>query len=214
MSHGRHPFWLSDPSIFKDVNSHRETLKKLQKDYFRSDEEYIKAFKEKYSDPLPPCWMTLEITSFGSLSIIYGNIKSIRPKRDIAQSFGLDETTFASWLHSFVYIRNVCAHHSRLWNRGMSIRPKRPVTPNLQWITDDTIPNNKTYYILCMLLYLLQSIDARHQFIFRIKVLLSKYPTVDVAAMGFPNNWEDEALWKFRPTIKQWLRLNIFSKFR
>ncbi|MDE6380839.1 MAG: Abi family protein, partial [Muribaculaceae bacterium] len=22
-----------------------------------------------------------------------------------------------SWLHAIVYVRNICAHHSRLWNR-------------------------------------------------------------------------------------------------
>ncbi|MGE4307572.1 MULTISPECIES: Abi family protein [Bacteroides] len=34
----------------------------------------------------------------------------------------------ASWLHSIVYIRNICAHHSRLWNKVLGVRPLRTYT--------------------------------------------------------------------------------------
>jgi hypothetical protein len=29
----------------------------------------------------------------------------------------------------------------------------------------------------------------------KLNNLLSKYPSVDTAAMGFPKNWENEPLW-------------------
>jgi hypothetical protein len=29
-----------------------------------------------------------------------------------------------------------------------------------------------------------------------LKNLLDQYPNVDITAMGFPKNWEEEALWK------------------
>jgi abortive infection bacteriophage resistance protein len=32
----------------------------------------------------------------------------------------------ASWRRCLSYLRNVCAHHSRLWNRNMSEQPKKP----------------------------------------------------------------------------------------
>ncbi|MDR1937542.1 MAG: Abi family protein, partial [Tannerellaceae bacterium] len=68
----------------------------------------------KYSDTLPPSFITLEITSFGALSHLYNNLKSGTDKRAIAGTFGLPDVVFASWLHSFVYLRNVCAHHARI----------------------------------------------------------------------------------------------------
>ena len=207
LSHLKDPFWYTDSASFSNAYHHSKSLGFILRDVDKSDEEFIKAFKKKYSNPLPPCWMALEIVSFGTLSQLYGNLNF--GKRDIANHFGLDDTTFTSWLHTLVYIRNICAHHARLWNRGMSIKPKKPLTPSKMWLKDTSVKNNRTYFVLCMLLYLLQSIDKKHQFIFRCKLLLKKYPNIDVAAMGFPKNWENEPLWKFKPTIKQRIRLLV-----
>ncbi len=212
LSHSKGSFWMSEIFNFKDTRIHSQTVLNLKKDYAKSDEEFIKSYKLKYQEELPPCWMLLEISSFGTLSKIYGNLKS--GKRDIANSFGLDDKTFASWIHCFVYIRNVCAHHSRLWNRAMSIKPAKPLTPDKIWLSNTDVSNNKTYFILSMMLYLLQSIDIKHQFIYRLKVLLKKYPNIDAAAMGFPAKWEEEKLWKFDPTLKQRLFLIFASKVK
>ena len=214
LSHYKGCFWFTDTSIFSNSFDHTSSLAKLAAEFRKSDEEFITAFKSTYSDQYPPSWMMLEIASFGNLSMLYKNLKSGRTKRNIAHYFGLDDSTFSSWLHCFVYIRNVCAHHSRLWNRGMSISPQIPLTPTKTWLNNQGVNNNRTYFILSMMLYLLQSIDAKHQFIFRFKVLLSKYPNIDVTAMGFPTNWKNEPLWKFKPSIKQRIRILVAFSLR
>ena len=214
MSHSKGAFWIDDVNNFSTPADHSGSIGKLNVDYRNSDDEFIKAFRRKYSNPLPPSWMLLEISSFGCVSKIYENLRPNRSKRDIANAFGLDETTLASWLHSFAYVRNVCAHHSRLWNRKMKVRPRIPLNPTNTWLNNTQISNSRTYFILCMMLYLLQTIDQRHQFIFRIHLLLRKYKIVDVKAMGFPDDWQSEPLWKFKPTFKQWVRLNVVFKMR
>lgn len=196
LSHQNGAFWYQDTNLFKNQIKHSKNLVKLDEEYNRSDADFIISFKNKYSNPLPPSWMLLELTSFGTLSSLYSNLKPTRTKRDIANYFGLNESTFVSWMHSVVYIRNVCAHHSRLWNRVMSIQPIRPNNPTKDWLQNNTIPNNKTYFILSMILYLLQTINPNNTFSNRFKNLLEKYPNVDTRAMGFPNNWRDENLWK------------------
>ncbi len=214
LSHYKGAFWYTDTSLFSDSLEHNTTLRKLSAEFRKSDEEFIRAFNSTYSEPYPPSWMMLEIASFGNLSKLYKNLKSGRTKRNIAHYFGLDDSTFSSWLHCFVYIRNVCAHHSRLWNRGMSISPQIPLNPSKTWLSNTGINNNRSYFILSMMLYLLQSIDSKHQFIFRFKVLLKKYPNVDVAAMGFPKDWGNESLWNFRPTLKQRIRILLAFSIR
>ena len=196
MSHKHGPFWFSDASLFRDQNGHADTIAKITMEYDRSDEEFIKAFKDKYSDPLPPSWITTEVTSFGTLSILYSNLLPGRDKRDIANYFGLSDTVFSSWLHSIVYLRNVCAHHTRLWNRGMSIRPRRPEAARKQWLVDEPALNNRTYFILSMIAYLLQTVNPGNSFSARFKSLLGQYPNVDVRALGFTVDWESEQLWK------------------
>ena len=112
LSHRHGPFWYTDPTIFADNVRFTETLNKIREEFNRTDEEFIKVFKAKYNNPLPPGWMMLELTSFGSLSMLFKNLIDTHDKRNIAHYFGLDDTTFRSWLHSIVYVRNICAHHS------------------------------------------------------------------------------------------------------
>ena len=196
LSHQNGSFWYQDTNLFKNQIKHSNDLISLDKEYKRSDADFIVAFRSKYSNPLPPSWMLLELTSFGTLSALYSNLRPTRTKRDIANYFGLDENTFASWMHSIVYIRNVCAHHSRLWNRVMSIQPIRPLNTKKTWLENNRVANNKSYYILSMVLYLLQTINPKNSFSQRFQALLKKYPNVDTGAMGFPTNWKDEKLWK------------------
>jgi abortive infection bacteriophage resistance protein len=195
LSHENDPFWFLNESLFKNEWSHKKSIKSLNQEYGRSDEEFVTAYKEKYGDDLPPSWMTLEISSFGTLSILYSNLKPGRTKRKISNSFGLNDRVFSSWLHSIVYLRNVCAHHSRLWNKVMSIQPTEPRNTSQQWIENKDIPNNKSYFALCMILYLMQTINPNNSIPKRFKQLLDKYPNIDVHAMGFPQSWKDEQLW-------------------
>lgn len=190
------PFWFQNQALFKNPVSHADSLSKIGTEFNRSDEEFIVAFKSKYIEPLPPSWITMEITSFGALSILYKNLKPGKEKREIAHYFGLPDSVFETWIHSIVYLRNVCAHHTRLWNRAMSIRPQIPRNPHKQWIVNTSIANNKTYFILCMIIYLLQTVNPKSTLKQKFKILLAEYPNVAPKAMGFPNDWQEEKLWK------------------
>lgn len=195
LSHSFGPFWYQNPDLFSNPLTHANSFSKIGEEFNRSDEEFIVAFKTKYNDPLPPSWMILEITSFGTLSMLYKQLKPGRSKREIAHYFGLSDTVFSSWLHSIVYLRNVCAHHTRLWNRVMSITPQFPREPFKPWLTNTGIANNRTYFILSMVKYLLYTVNPRNSFVDKIEDLLLKYPNVDVRAMGFPIDWKSEPLW-------------------
>jgi len=196
LSHEYGAFWYQDSSYFKNHIKHSKSLGSLQSEFKRSDEEFIEAYADKYSGPLPPSWMMLEITSFGTMSFLYSNLKGGRTKRAVANYFGLNDKTFVSWMHSIVYLRNVCAHHSRLWNRTMSIQPIKPQSTSKRWLEDDSVSNKKVYYILSMILFLMQTINPKNTIVSRFKALLDEYKCIDVRAMGFPESWEDEHLWK------------------
>ena len=191
-----HAHWFEDSSLFLNPVRHTKVLAKIEEEYNRSDEEFITAFKAKYSDHFPPSWMTMEIASFGTLSILYGNLQPGRAKRSIAAYFGLPDTVFASWLHCIVYVRNICAHHSRLWNKILSIRPLMPRSPRNTFIALPASGTQQTYFVLSMIIYLLNTVNPNHSFISRFKELLNRYPSIDVRAMGFPINWENEKLWE------------------
>ena len=206
LSLSRGPFWYNDTKNFSRPLKHNETLTKIGLEYKRSDEDFIKSFQKKYSDLMPPCWMMLEVSSFGTLSSLYSSLSPGRDKRDIANHFGLPEMVFTSWLHSIVYLRNICAHHARLWNKEMQIQPIIPHAPKQPFInqtsytcpdTGKSLPlNNKVYFILSMMLFLMDTINPNNSIHTKFKALLAKYPNIDVRAMGFPSGWEREPLWK------------------
>jgi abortive infection bacteriophage resistance protein len=196
VAHGA--FWMEDTTLFSNSELHRITLTKVSDELSRSDEEFILSFKAKYSNPMPPSFITLEISSFGALSRLFSNLKSRTDKRDISRSFGLPDVVFSSWLHSFVYIRNVCAHHARLWNRFLSIQPLFPRHTQNIWLTNRQTVNNRTYYVLSMMVYLLNTVNPRHTFRQKLICLLTQYPNVDIRAMGFPATWQSESLWNYK----------------
>lgn len=196
MSLSHDSFWYTDSSLFRDQNKHSLTLSKINVEYKRSDAKFIQSFKQKYADPLPPSWTVFEIITIGTLSTLYKNLKPGRSKRAIANYFGVNDKAFSSWLHSLVYVRNVCAHHSRLWNRELRIQPSIPQSLSNQWIDNKSLANNKVYIALCILMYLLHTVDGDHQFAVHFKKLLSEYPNIDSAAMGFPKDWTNEPLWQ------------------
>jgi len=212
MWHRHGPYWFSSINLFNNQQKFNATIGKLRNEYSRSDEEFIKSFRRKYTNPLPPCCMILEISSFGNLSNIYSNLKPGLDKRAIANFYGLSDTAFASWLHSLTYVRNICAHHSRLWNKRMSIRPLAPRRPRDKFLTNTTLPNpnpnrgsilnnNSTYYLMSMIIYLLKTINPENTFKEKFYQLLKKYKSVDVKAMGFPSDWKTEELWNWDKVI-------------
>jgi len=120
LSHEYGPFWYEKSELFRNPGGHAFSIAKIEQEFNRSDEQFIKSFKKKYLDPLPPSWMIFEIISFGSLSTMYSKLRPGRTVKEIASHYGLPSPVFESWLHCQVYLRNVCAHHSRLWNRDWS----------------------------------------------------------------------------------------------
>lgn len=93
----------------------------------RSRETFIEHYKKKYGLPLP-IWIASEVWGFGTLSHLFGGMREAEQDA-IAERYGIgNERVFASWLRSLNYLRNVCAHHSRLRNRNMTDRRANRLT--------------------------------------------------------------------------------------
>ena len=196
LSHAFDPFWFMNSDLFSDSDTHRTTIVKISNEYRRSDSVFIQDFRRKYSNVYPPSWITLEILSMGTLSMLYKNLKPTFHKKAIARHFGMNIQVLTSWLHSLSYIRNTCAHHSRLWNKHLGVQPQRLQRPRLQWLNNSDVSNKKIYYTLSMILFFLQTINPQSTFNTRFKQLHSKYSNIDLSFMGFPTDWEIEPLWR------------------
>lgn len=206
LSHEVDPWWFQNQDCFKNSYFFKSTLRTLTKEIERSRSKDVILIKhyEKYSDgKLPPAWKTIEYTSIGNLSKIYGNLNDrLKSKKRIAREFGaVNQDYFPSWLQSIAQIRNFCAHHSRLWNRNLPNTVKLLSNPPNPWITNEKdVPNsrefNKLYIHMCLMRYLLNTILPKNNFSTRLNDLFIKYPNVDPNALGMKPKWQEEPLWK------------------
>ena len=94
--------------------------------------------------------MAIEVLSFGSLSIMFKNLKKNSAKKSIANYFGVSPIILESWMGHLAYVRNLCAHHSRLWNRTMTVTAMIPDLPSYRWISDAPSKKDKIYTTLCI----------------------------------------------------------------
>lgn len=194
------PFWLTDARHFADRQRFGRTLHMIGDELGRSREEFIAHYRETYSEPYPPAWITAEILPFGVLTNIYANLRDRKIKKRVAQSFGLQAAPFESWLTIVGLTRNICCHHARLWNRQNTLRPTLPARPAEPWIAlpTDTL---RIYFNICIIKYLLSTVSPGNDMGDKLRALLAAFPDVDPAAMGFPGGWESEPLWS-SPTPK------------
>lgn len=154
-------------------------------------ETFIEHYYTKYGDPyLPPVWMTMEVLTLGTLSKFYKGFGDANLKARIASEFNLSAKVFANWLHSLSHIRNICAHHGRLWNRVFSITPLIPA--HLSGVIQNA---NRFEGHAVVLVTLLNIMNHGNHWRDRFKSLLFDYPEIDPRAMGFTNNSLELPFW-------------------
>ncbi|MBU2912703.1 Abi family protein [Reichenbachiella agariperforans] len=202
VSHEHGAWWFQNFELFDDSQALVKTLANLEEELSRSKDPTIKNHYRKHKDDkrFPPSWKSLEQTSFGSLSKLYGNLKhTVKSKDGVAKFYGAVNHTFLpSWLQSIAQIRNYCAHHSRLWNKNLPGAPKLLPNPPNAWVKD--VPQQhefqKLYVHLCLMKYLLNVVQPENQFTEKLEELMKKYPNVDPFALGLKEGWNIEPLWK------------------
>ncbi|WNY23980.1 hypothetical protein MmiHf6_13050 [Methanimicrococcus hongohii] len=191
--------WHLDFELFKDYPHHIMFLNKLINSIDPKREDFLKHYQKKYTSPqIPASWMCFEIMSMGQLSSLYKNLNDTKKgKIDIAKTFGLNKSIlFSSWIHGISIVRNICAHHGRLWNKSIPVNFINLNEMKNQFIMIIPANQNKIYVPICCIQYLLNIIEPQNDFKIKLKNLLLKYPSIDLDAMGFPNGWDKEMFWQ------------------
>lgn len=166
-------------------------------------EDIVRQFISKYGQKIP-IWVAIELWDFGLLTRFFGGMK-FTDQQAISRHYGVDEPhLFASWLRSFNYVRNVCAHHSRLWNRNIVEQP-RLVTKHpdslLRHLTerDARGAGTRVYSILALATFVLRRMNYRGPWSRNAVQLLERFPACESLSsgmMGVPHNWRELPLWK------------------
>lgn len=212
------PYAYEDPNYFdpsftasrtdsRDPSASRHIvwLSKVKERRDSSDENFVVHFRDKYDDRMP-IWALVEILELGQLAVLYRGM----PQRDaelVAAQFGVPQKKiFSSWVSSLNYVRNVAAHHSRLFNRKLQYSPRRPAVgliPELDHLRASASPKAVfgTYNAIAVLAYLLRSLHSGAGWSDRMVQVLQGFPKglpIGLESVGVPEGWLDLALWRQR----------------
>jgi len=200
------PHWYLDESHFVRSYAHKALLADIESHCKRKKELFVKHYVGKYSSPsLPPSWMVMELLTFGQLSTIYDRMANAADQKAIARLFNTQAELLRSWLQTLSYVRNVCAHHSRCWNRALGNAPKVPKKIPVNWIkmpivlADNKIdPNLRLYLVMVVIEFLLQSVNRTSTWHSRLYALMQKHDQVSKTHMGMPDNWFEDPFWRLQ----------------
>ncbi|MHB9096236.1 MAG: Abi family protein [Syntrophales bacterium] len=185
-----------DASVFRRADLYRQCLKSLRGEIRRSQETFIKHYRAIYDDPeLPPIWAVCEVMTFGQLSMWFKNLKCRSDRNAIARIYGIDGVILGSFMHHLTHIRNLTAHHCRLWNRRMVFTMTIPALPVELAGMFNRHSERNIYNTLVMLGYLLKLISPGTSWPVRIRKLIEEYVPDKTASMGFPPGWRDLPMW-------------------
>ena len=179
------------------VDRYEKFIRKSTDAIERSREPFIIHFKAQYGDShaLPPYWMLVNTMDFGMMLTLYRGA-SVEIRNSISGELGVSSRVLDSWLVTLNTVRNICAHHGRLWNRTLGTAPMIPNRENdNRWHEPIEIHSDRVFCVLTILSYLLLKVAPETKWRTRLFNLISQYPDLDTRKMGFPTNWRESPFW-------------------
>ncbi|MCQ9353506.1 Abi family protein [Corynebacterium sp. 153RC1] len=174
-----------------------EFTKKLNDALKRSKEEFVIHHRRNYDDHMP-VWVLTEALDFGGLVTLF-SLAPFDQRCVIADRFGCRADEFESWLRTMNLLRNISAHHARLWNKVVTVRPITKYKENSAQFSACLRNPGKPFAALTILAYLLARMGASSKQR-TLQVVLSEFPThipgITPAMMGMPRNWDNAPVWQ------------------
>lgn len=179
-------------------------IDKLDQKEASSKEEFADHFRTKYAGDQMPIWIAVELLDFGPLSIFLSGM-TYSDLQQVAASYGLNGRNgphlLRTWIRSLSSLRNICAHHSRVWNKPLIDQPAVPQPgqhQDLQHISGLPDRNRRLYAALAIMRFLLKRVNPRTKWADRLKEHVGTFPNapnIKLSDAGFPDDWATLPLW-------------------
>lgn len=150
----------------------------------------------------PPIWTMMEIVPLGVVTFYYHGLPD-EVQKAIADTFHVRPNVFGQWLMALKNTRNICAHHSRLWNFHIvapftkKIGRDPHLEPFIECLSRQTNFNyTATFTVLSLCAYCMGIIRPESKWKERCRALLKTASPFILRGMGAPADWETLALWR------------------
>ncbi len=184
-----------------DQSKHEKWLERVDSKAEKSKEAFAEHFRSKYPGAQMPLWVASELWDFGALSHLYSGLKVVN-RTSVASIYGsVSWKEMETWLRSLNDVRNICAHHSRLWNRPLVNQPRWPaqgIIPDLDHLGQDSRAQTRIYAALLVMRHMLRTISPNSTWCLWLIDHLDTFPANDFVSLknaGFPDDWRTQAIW-------------------
>ncbi|WP_281510802.1 Abi family protein [Corynebacterium belfantii] len=198
-----------EPALFREEFDHSSWLATVEAriERAKSSNAAIKHYADKYGQY--PFWVVTEVLDFSDVSILFSGLP-VHTQHSISTGLGFHvavdrlnskqkksyygQDPLARWCEQLTIVRNVCAHHARLFNRHFT-----PASTN----AFRTIPalaslprgqSDKLYGALLMMAFMLYTISPGTTWPSKLTDLIrtdfENLSLRSITEMGFPDNWE------------------------
>lgn len=160
-----------------------KTLENIDNEINRSNEVYVEHYKKTYGEF--PIWVAAETMSFGCVAKVFSLMKK-EDADEISKMYGLKSYILKSWMKHLAYIKNVCAHYSRLYGR---INRTKPVLSNQ--MKKKGYDQGRTLATLHIIKSITRETTMWGEFKQELYELMDKYDqNVDLMQLGFIDSWK------------------------
>lgn len=198
-----------DPKLYSKYANYKEAIYLLESKVSKSKSSYMKHHKKKKNYKFP-LWVLIEELTFGEMTYLTELFKEeIREqwKELLLQDREFESVMFKnnfeskliSWFSSSLYIRNICAHHSRLYGAFLDIRTPSFWTSDMQKLKKYGLKKNNNATVFAHLLAIknilslqdIETIREWNEFMHDIKIKITNSPNLHENHLGLIADWQD-----------------------
>jgi abortive infection bacteriophage resistance protein len=157
------------------------------------NEAFVKHHNTKYGGVLAT-WAMVEVMSFGKMSKLLSSLNVTIQKEICNTYYGKRYKIINNWMEGAVVLRNLCAHHARLINRGIVNKPDFTPAEDDYFVSQGYEKNeigSKVFFRLIIIDRLSHRPKIHEDIKKEIVQLTQEYPFVDLKHYGFKPNWEE-----------------------
>lgn len=176
-------------------SEYKEWLNRYNGKLDTSREDFVRHHKEKYGGTLP-VWAAVEVLDWGMLTHLYSMSPRVAQVK-VADAVNLTSPQLESWLKALNIVRNIAAHHGRMYNQVYGKKPRLPKRKTHPEVLYCAGAMNRIFGQATLIQYLLGVLEVGN-----LKILPSVFKTfpeneiVPFRRMGAPDGWGQSELWK------------------
>jgi len=195
LAHAWGPIGYRDKVNYGDGKQDKfeDLMTRIDDDLSKSRDRFIKTYIQKFAGQFP-IWVAVEVMSYGDLSKLYNLLPTDLKKTISAAYDDLDEILLSNWIQCAAILRNLCAHSSRIYSRGLPIPIiiENDVHKRIKSVTNGKFePKPQSFFSYLLAIRRISNADTWNTFLDDFKNLLKKYDgTVHLIRLGMPYQWE------------------------